>query len=103
MTATVISVKPDDLDKVEGCPAAVALANLAEVHRIPIEHAYLATTHAADDPNTLVVTVSHESAEAWRAALGAPSFTAKETAYSTQRTTEVFWFGAKVRLSYSTF
>lgn len=102
MTAGVVSIAPDDLDHVEDLPVAQAIGNLAHVHHLPrLEHVYRITK---DDGRTVVlIAVPEAAAEAWRAALGAPPFTARTHPTSRQFTTErSCWFGATVRLSYST-
>lgn len=98
----VVSIAPDDLDHVEDLPAAKAIGNLAHVHQLPrLEHVY--RVDAYDGRTVVLVAVPQAAAECWRAALGAPPFSARSHPTSRQHTTEVFWFGATVRLSYSTY
>lgn len=98
----VVSIAPDDLDAVEDLPAARALSNLAAVHQLPrLEHVYRVARH--DGHTIVLLAVPHGAAEQWRAALGAPPFTEARHPHSSQwRTERSCWFGATVRLSYST-
>jgi hypothetical protein len=99
----VVSIDVDDLDAVEDLPAAKALSNLAAVHQLPrLEHIYRVDRH---DGHTIVqLAVPLAAAEQWRAALGAPPFDETRHPHSSQwRTERSCWFGATIRLSYSTF
>lgn len=102
MTAAVVSISPDDLDAAEGCAATKALSNLAAIHQLPrLQHVYL--VNRPDDGRQIVnVAVPAAVAEVWRAALGAPAFSARTLPTYAAHSTEVFWFGATIRLSYST-
>lgn len=102
MTAGVVSIAPDDLDHVEDLPVARAITNLAHVHQLPrLEHVCRVTRH--DGHTVVVLAVPEYAAEQWRAALGAPPFAEKNHPTSVQHLTErSCWFGATVRLSYST-
>lgn len=99
MTAALVSISPDDLDKPEACPVARALAHLAAVHQLPaLRHLTVST----DARPFAAVTVTESAAELWRAALAAPRFSPAINGPVIHHTTEVFWFGAVVQLSYTT-
>lgn len=99
----VVSIAPDDLDSVEDLPAARALSNLAAVHQLPrLEHIYRVERH--DGHTVVLLALSPLAAEAWRSALGAPPYAETRHPSSSQWKTErACWFGATVRLSYSTY
>lgn len=99
----VVSIAPDDLDTVEDLPAAKALANLAAVHQLPrLEHVY--RVERRDGRTIVQIALSELAAEAWRSALGAPPYERIQHPTSAQwRTERRCWFGATVRLSYSTY
>lgn len=100
---TVVSINPSDLDDVETVPAAKALGNLRDVHGLP-ELAGVCVAHREDGATVVVAAVVGEAAaELWRAALAAPKFSERRYPTSSQHITEVIWFGALVRLSFSTY
>lgn len=98
--SAVVTISPEGLDA-EVCPAVKSLGNLAGVHRLPrLEHISLVDR---DDGRTVVFIVVPEiAADQWRQAIGAPAFTPHHRQNYTQHTTErSCWFGATVRLSYT--
>lgn len=98
---SVVSIAPDDLDQVEDLPVARALGNLAQIHQLPrVEHVYRVDRH--DGHTIVLIAIPADAAEQWRAALAAPHFQPRQHPTSVQHLTEVFWFGAIVRLSYTT-
>lgn len=100
MTAAMLSLTPEDLETLD-CPVTKALANLAAIHRLPrLEHAYL--IERTDGRTVVNLALPEIAAEPWRRALAAAPFTPIHRQHYSQHTTEVFWFGATVRLSYTT-
>lgn len=77
---STVTVTPDS----HTMPIGTAIKNLAKIYDLPpFERVY-------QSGRTAIVAVSHEHAEAWRAALAAPPF-AEDTA-------RVMFFGAMVQL-----
>lgn len=96
---TVVSVDSTDHDTIEKCPAMTALANLQAVHALPAaERVYWTRAHTGRKVVAIAATV--ETAELWRAALGAPSFAREQLEHYSRFKTEHLWFGISVRLSY---
>lgn len=87
-------------DEHETFPVFNALRGLALVHKLPkTQRVHQLQRH---DGRTLVfIQVAAEHADLWRDALGAPAFEPHHQPLGEQYTTERFWFGATVRLSYS--
>lgn len=90
-------VRLDDLDAPETVPAFAALRNLADLHCLPDYVKGYASVSGVS------LALTHDTAEAWRAALGAPLFTEHPRDYCTQFKTSVLWFGIQVRLSYTDY
>lgn len=84
----------------ETFPVFNALRGLALVHQLPkTQRVHQIQRH---DGRVLVfIQVSAADGDVWRAALGAPAFSPQAQPLGTQYTTERYWFGALVRLSYS--
>jgi hypothetical protein len=95
VTAAVIRL--DDLDAPTAVPAITALGNLAALHGLP---AYVKAYPTATGVH---IAATHDTAPAWRAALGAPAFTEHPQTYTTRYTTETLWFGITVKLSYTDY
>lgn len=95
-----VTLDLEDGDGVETFPVFNALRGLAAIHMLPkVQRIHYIRRH---DGRTLVfVQVAATDGDAWRAALAAPPFEPSQQPLGIQYLTEVFWFGATVRLCYS--
>lgn len=91
-----------DLDESghETFPVFDALRGLAMVHQLP-KTQRVHQIQRRDGRILVFVQLSADDGEAWRKALAAPAFEGHRQPLGMQYTTERFWFGATVRLSYS--
>lgn len=90
---SVVSIAPPEADR---CPIGSALKNLAKLEDLP------PFTHLYQSNQTALVAVPEADAEGWRRALGAGPFLPDMAEHTITWRTEVFWFGAKVKLVYVT-
>ena len=91
-----------DLDESghETFPVFNALRGLAAIHMLPKTQRVHQVPRQGGRP-LVSIQVPPADGETWREALAAPPFEPQSQPLGVQYTTEVFWFGATVRLCYS--